>query len=531
MCLPARIDSVEKHVTGRGNKVRYRIADGLADDGAARTWSDSLGRSVAVPGEIRRVAPYGPYAQALMESIDPGMVVQVTARGLHASVAQGAAALDEDAPDVILDVAVREGWLRTAVNTQADDFGVPIVHLVVAPGELPAAYRALGKLLGRQDRCDELADYVAAIDVTLAQVREQVPEAERKRVYVGRGFGACWPCRGTSLAAAVVAAAGGRFVGADEKPADVIGFLRESKVDLAILAPDVFEDKQAYETFAEFWSWISADIDVLHAIAPNYPEPWFGRSPLLMQTIGSLWLVDTLHPGCLGQSIEAVIDEFFILFFNQKVEDLEEGYYINGENGSKEAAAESGEYVSPSVESIAQPALSSINPNVSSDAAAGCEVTEEGRMYVYDSSCHSLYYDPPRYNRNSYSVAIFTLELIADLDTGRLMCARGYFPLVRARRAGVEVPEAAPMPEGALVLGGEELRAAAKLGLAYRYEDCYPGNGGWFTDDNLVLDERRGVIRYGAETGGEHLRVNDNLVVTVLGDEITCLYMMPDRFI
>lgn len=40
-------------------------------------------------------------------------------------------------------------------------------------------------------------------------------------------------------------------------------------------------------------------------------------------------------------------------------------------------------------------------------------------MCVYDSECYGLYYDLPKYNRNCYSVAIFTLELIADLDTGR----------------------------------------------------------------------------------------------------------------
>lgn len=168
----------------------------------ARVWKDSLGREVKISGNIKKVAPYGPYAQSLVESIDESMIVQVSSRGLHASVDSNAKsqieeftskaddngcldsmALDEGRPDVVLDVATDKDRLNPSIDSDAN--GTPVIHLVIAPGELPAVYRKLGKIFGKSDRCNALADYVAAIDVTLAQVRERVPDGGRKKIYLG----------------------------------------------------------------------------------------------------------------------------------------------------------------------------------------------------------------------------------------------------------------------------------------------------------------------------------------------------------
>lgn len=302
-----------------------------------RVWKDSLGREVIIPGSIKKVAPYGPYAQSLVESIDENMVVQVSSRGLHASVDLNTKsqieelssrandnerldlmALDEGKPDIILDVATNKDWLDPSIDADAN--GTPVVHLVVAPGDLSAAYRKLGKILDKSDRCNALADYMAAIDVTLAQVRERVPDGGRKRVYVGRGFAALYPSVHGSLCSSVAASVGAELVGASEKPDDIVPFLKSMGTEWLLLAPNSFVDMESFHAFDEFWECIAVDNGFKKAISPGFSEPWFERNPLLMQTIGALWLADLLYENLFKDKFATIARGFFKLLFKSDYE-------------------------------------------------------------------------------------------------------------------------------------------------------------------------------------------------------------------
>lgn len=291
----------------------YAGADlGTVDEAqGVRTWTDTLGNSVEVPLSIDRVSPYGPYAQALLESIDPSLVVQTTMRGAHASVKASTAAsceqinqdvigeaaisvdaLEETAPDLILDIAVSEEMLCTTVDKTANEAGVPIAHLVIGVGELPQAYRALGKLLDREDRCNELADYVASIDVALAQLREGIAEEDRKRVYIGVGDNALTACDAETLLGKCLVAAGGRNVcgeaAVEPELKFTLGKVAASSPDFVVLA--VCESDSIRNTWFE--TGFDKTTEIL--LPPTSPDLWLGNSPFLSQTIGSLWLANKI---------------------------------------------------------------------------------------------------------------------------------------------------------------------------------------------------------------------------------------------
>lgn len=328
--------------------------------GSARFFTDSLGREVEVPVGIKKVAPYGPYAQALLESIDPDLVVQVSARGMHASVLAGdedliaqlaaeagggasldALKLDEEAPDLVLDIAVDEERLCTSIDAQAAEDNVPVAHFVIAPGELSNAYRALGKLLGRQDRCEELADYVASIDVTLAQVREQVSEKDRKRVYFGQGVDGMTTRGSESLVGDAIAKAGCCNVSAELEGAALRNLsacqIENLRPDMCLiyLEDEVFDGGKLVPAF-ETWSerCLGSGRQVFRV--PDEPTGWLANSPLLTMTLGAVWVAWLAYPEICGFSFETFASDYFQAFFGVEIskaeaEDLATGSMTGGE--------------------------------------------------------------------------------------------------------------------------------------------------------------------------------------------------------
>ena len=308
--------------------------------GNSRVWTDALGRKVKLPKEIVKVAPYGPYAQSFMETIDPDMVVQVAARGMHASVADNASteaeelanqagtgaslsalALDQTSPDLVLDIAVSKERLCPDVESRAWTEGVPVVHLVASHGHVPEAYRLLGDLLGREERCEELADYIATIDSVLAQVRESVPEDERLTVYYGgapdglstRGEGTLMDDVIKSVGALNYADS----LGAIDLKNVPVGLLAMQSPDIAVLnVPDYFTDEETRKLIDGVWGSSTIDDALLRsAIVPSEPMPWLGAAPLVMQTLGAVWLADVVYPELVKFNIEEFADECFDMLF------------------------------------------------------------------------------------------------------------------------------------------------------------------------------------------------------------------------
>ncbi len=296
----------------------YTGADLVSIDNehGTRIWRDSLGRSVELPETINKVAPYGPYAQALLESIDQNIAVQVSARGMHASIkcnadiealnlaeeagsiALNETALKNESPDIILDVAVSEEMLCTAIDITADDANVPICHLVIKLGELPQAYRTLGKLLKREDQCNEIADYIASIEVTLAQLKEQIPDSDRKRVYLG-GYDSClakYACNG--VAGDMIEKLGAINVAATKLYAESNTISVEGVVSLdpdLMIMLDVEETSATLCTMAWNVAFKPKNIEVI----PLEERYWsvFERTPLLLQTAGALILASHIYPN------------------------------------------------------------------------------------------------------------------------------------------------------------------------------------------------------------------------------------------
>lgn len=305
----------------------------------SRDWVDATGRVVRLPLHVERVAPYGPYAQSMLEALCPDMVVQVSARGMHASTQVGAiqtaeaiassvgseSAVNEylvtsTAPDLILDVADSVERLVTSIDQVQDSTGVPIVHMVVGTDDIPRAFMAMGDLVGRQDVAETLAVYTAKILLTFAQGLELIPAEDRRRAYFGQGADGLDTRNAGTLLGRVLGLVGLDNVMADLTDSQCIGvdaaLVEARDPDFVILSMvDCEEGSEKRALIRSIWDddCLGRGRDVV--LAPTYPFNWLRNSPFTMQTLGALWLASEAYPGVYDYDMEKAAAEYFELFF------------------------------------------------------------------------------------------------------------------------------------------------------------------------------------------------------------------------
>ena len=62
------------------------------------------------------------------------------------------------------------------------------------------------------------------------------------------------------------------------------------------------------------------------------------------------------------------------------------------------------------------------------------------REMIYDFTTHSLYYENQGVEIPNFSLTIDTLEMVFELQTGKLLCIQGFFPLIKAVKSNVHLP-------------------------------------------------------------------------------------------
>lgn len=284
---------------------------------------DALGTAIMFSHLAERIIAWGPFAHALVESLDPKLLVGTNARGMHASMRAASkhpslrmgnlaavgrherGVLAATNADMVLDVGTRFSRISRIANAGSN---VPVVHLVVPYGTLPEAYLDLYNLTGLE-RAAELYGLAQA-------VKEVVDEAAsfrggaRRRVYFAQGErGLSTRGRGTlvdDLINAVGAenvAHGLAAVDCESLPLETIA---QMEPDIVVLLPNGREDVG----FS-----LSEALSCPVCVVPSEPFSWIDRAPLAMQTVGALWLAQAVYPEAYDSGMEDAIATCLREFF------------------------------------------------------------------------------------------------------------------------------------------------------------------------------------------------------------------------
>jgi iron complex transport system substrate-binding protein len=311
---------------------------GTISPAAARDFTDSLGRTVALPDQIAHVLPAGPPAAVAIYAVAPEKLVgwvkpltdaqrpfiaetsrsrPVAGRltGKEASI--GAAEVKTLHPDVIIDVGDLDPQYGALADRIQSETGIPYIVLDGSLENTPQLLAQLSQLLDGGLRGDLLALLSASMNADAASVKAGATRPARLYLARSRMPETATPgMRG--LDPQVLEALGALSIAGEQ--AITPGQVADRNPDV-ILAPDA-ETKAQILKDPEF-----RDVPAVAAgkvyVVPSLPFGWLGSPPGINRLIGLEWLSALLYPGNPRPDLAAETRKFYRNFYQVELTDAQ----------------------------------------------------------------------------------------------------------------------------------------------------------------------------------------------------------------
>lgn len=305
----------------------------------AREITDMTGRKVSIPDTIQKAYAPSPYGSYALYSIDPSLVsglifpikdedkkyVSKPLRDLPvigSLSGQGQTAnieiLLKSKPDLIVMWSAQ----KSAINERAEEtlkkLNLPYVYAVTESlYDYPAAYRFLGKILGREERGERLASYCQKTLAEAKAIMDRVPVDKRPTVYYAEGVDGLSTECDDSIHVELLKLAGDKDVHRCHTSSHM-GMEKVSLEQVIIYRPDVIiaQEKTFFDNVLKDprWQNVKAVKEGRVYLIPRAPYNWFDRPPSFMRFMGLRWLMSCLYPAEQKTDITKEAGEFYRLF-------------------------------------------------------------------------------------------------------------------------------------------------------------------------------------------------------------------------
>lgn len=307
---------------------------------------DSTGRSVSVPAQITKIAITGPLSQVYILPLAGDMLVGVSNEFsddaelylpeniFHkAEIGQlygGKGEMDLEAllaaaPDVVIDIGEPKGTIGDDLTALTEQTGIPFVHIDATVVTAPEAYRTLGKLLGREEKAEEIARWCETTYANMTAMMEKVDadNARKTLLYCLGDKGVNVIAEGSFHAETINMMSQNLAV-----VEDVVATGLGNEVDLEQILlwdPDViiFAPDSCYAEIAGAAQWQSVG-----AVArgdfyktPTGPYGWLSSPPGVQRYLGMLWLGELLYPEYTEYDLQEEVTTYYKLFYGCDLTD------------------------------------------------------------------------------------------------------------------------------------------------------------------------------------------------------------------
>ena len=300
-------------------------------------FTDSCGRTVQLPERIERVAVTGSAAQMILSTLAPELLVAVASRPgqeqqhyLPDCLSQlpelgqlygGKGDLNMESlirvsAQVIIDLGDQKADHAADMQAIQEQTGIPTVFIRTSGDELAGAYRTLGRLLDREERAEELAQYIEETYRFAEESRTQV--TEEKTVLFCTGVAGLDCNQRGSVQAVNIERVGGINALVSDTFSNKSGGCSIDYETLLSLNPDVIllTPEGFYDLIWEdsIWSKLSAVQGGRVYEIPGLPYGWMSNPPSVNQVLGIYWLGNLLYPEIYDCDMADKAREFFRLF-------------------------------------------------------------------------------------------------------------------------------------------------------------------------------------------------------------------------
>lgn len=324
-------------------------ADPVEEGFQPYTFTDDLGHEIEINEEITAIVPSGQLAQVILLGVAPDLMAGLGGK-LSDNMAEyipdydrlsqltyfgtvlGAADLDVEAlastnAQLVIDMGyTKKGYEEELANTQ-ELTGIPCVFIEAGLDNYGEAIRKLGRLLNREEKCEEMAAWCEKVYDRALGIMEKV-EADGKKVngiYALGDGGLNVIAESQSQAEvinlvmnnlAVIENAGGKGSGNSV-----------NMEQIALWNPDfvIFGTGSIYETVAEdsAWSQISAIASGNYVESPDCPHNWTVAPPACQRYLALLWLPSILYPEYCDYDLQEEATQYYELFYGVTLTDAQ----------------------------------------------------------------------------------------------------------------------------------------------------------------------------------------------------------------
>lgn len=303
----------------------------------ARTFTDSLGREVAVDREITRIAVTSPLGQITVFAIAPDMLVGIPAKW-DATAAQylgeayvnlpvlgqlygGKGDLNPEellaaAPQVVIDIGEPKKGIAEDMDALTEQTGIPFVHISAYLDSLDTTYAMLGELLGREEEGKTLGDYCARVYGETLAMLEGVNKVGL--IYVMGEEGLNVLAKDAYQAALIDMMADNLAV--VEIPSSKGTGNEVDMEQILTWNPDViiFSNESIYDTVADdpMWQEVAAIKNGTYYEVPFGPYNWLGMPPSVQRLLGMRWMAKLLYPEAADFDLYAEVAAYYSLFYH-----------------------------------------------------------------------------------------------------------------------------------------------------------------------------------------------------------------------
>lgn len=346
-----------------GNESDYDPLEGVETQ---KVLDDSGRDKVEIPAEITRIAPSGATATMMLTPIASDLMVGIAA---SPSVDQekylpeellylptfgqfygskstlNMEALIEAEPQVIFDLGDKKVTVKADMDSIGKQTGIPALFYDGTLEHMADTYRTLGKLLGREERGEEIAEFIDRTVDMAERNSAKISDKDKITILYGTGAtGLAVNAQGSSQAQ-VIPLIGAKNAIIPEEITDKGGgtivsmeSLYEDEPDMIILTEGgPYEELQDNE-----WSELKAVKTGRYYEIPGDPYCWMSSPPSVNMVLGVWWLGQLAYPDVYNDyDMVEVAREYYKLFWNYDLSDKEakamlSNSYFKNENTEKE---------------------------------------------------------------------------------------------------------------------------------------------------------------------------------------------------
>lgn len=309
------------------------------------TFVDDLGHEIEITEEITAIVPSGQLAQVMMLGVAPDLMVGLGGK-LYDDMAEfipdydrlsqltyfgtvlGAADLDVEAlastnAQLVIDMGYTKKGYEEELATTQELTGIPCVFIEAGLDNYGEAIRKLGQLLGREEKCEEMALWCENVYSRALDIMEAVGDNKVGGIYALGDGGLNVIAESQSQAEvinlvmnnlAVIENAGGKGSGNTV-----------NMEQIALWNPDfvIFGTDSVYDTVADdpTWSEISAIANGKYVESPASPHNWTVAPPACQRYLALLWLPSLLYPEYCDYDLQEEVTTYYQLFYGVTLTD------------------------------------------------------------------------------------------------------------------------------------------------------------------------------------------------------------------